>query len=222
MSCEKISIRTYAHTLTCRWTTPKKTQKNCEGNIGHHLKKKKKRTPKVFQRLYVFHLYAQRNHSLKQVWEVGTFHKEEWKNVANVFNCKLPTSSKFEKDSTDNNLLSKKIKRHHIFSFPATPRLLGTPTFRTEKDHHNPNELVLIPQYATRSNQRNIVSESWRTSEICILPLPESGHDRKELPSPHHVIQVGTIASINPQALRRLFVCLYVYFLKCFTFRHWL
>lgn len=103
--------------------------------------------------------------TLKQVWEVGTFHKEEWKNVANVFNCKLPTSSKFEKDSTDNNLLSKKIKRHHIFSFPATPRLLGTPTFRTEKGRHNPNELVLIPQYATRSNQRNIVSESWRTSE---------------------------------------------------------
>jgi hypothetical protein len=29
--------------------------------------KEKKRTPKVFQRLYVFHLYAQRNHSLKTV-----------------------------------------------------------------------------------------------------------------------------------------------------------
>jgi len=33
-------------------------------NIGHHPKKKKIGTSKVFQRLYVFHLYAQRNHSL--------------------------------------------------------------------------------------------------------------------------------------------------------------
>lgn len=156
------------------------------------------------------------------MWEVGTFHKEEWKNVANVFNCKLPTSSKFEKDSTDNNLLSKKIKRHHIFSFPATPRLLGTPTFRTEKDRHNPNELVLIPQYATRSNQRNIVSESWRTSENLYSTFAPNQGTTARSSHPHHVIQVGTIASINPQALRRLFVCLYVYFLKCFTFRHWL
>jgi len=43
--------------------TPKKTQK-----IGRKHRtpseKEKKGTPKVFQRLYVFHLYAQRNHSL--------------------------------------------------------------------------------------------------------------------------------------------------------------
>ena len=44
--------------------TPKKTHKKLDGNIGHHLKKKKTGTPKVFQRVYVFHLHAQRNHSL--------------------------------------------------------------------------------------------------------------------------------------------------------------
>jgi hypothetical protein len=43
---------------------PKKTHKKYDENIGRHLKKKKIGTPKVFQRLYVFHLYAQRNHSL--------------------------------------------------------------------------------------------------------------------------------------------------------------
>jgi hypothetical protein len=42
----------------------KKPHKKYDENIGRHLKKKKIGTPKVFQRLYVFHLYAQRNHSL--------------------------------------------------------------------------------------------------------------------------------------------------------------
>jgi hypothetical protein len=46
MSCEKISIRPYAHTLTCRWSTPKKTHTKCEENIGRHLKKKKKERQK--------------------------------------------------------------------------------------------------------------------------------------------------------------------------------
>ena len=41
-----------------------KSLKKLDENIGHHPKKEKIGTPKVFQRLYVFHLYAQRNHSL--------------------------------------------------------------------------------------------------------------------------------------------------------------
>jgi hypothetical protein len=59
------SMRPYTHTRTCRWTKAKKnTHTKYDENIGRHLKKKKIGTPKVFQRLYVFHLYAQRNHSL--------------------------------------------------------------------------------------------------------------------------------------------------------------
>ncbi len=42
----------------------KKTHTKYDENIGRHLKNQQIGTPKVFQRLYVFHLYAQRNHSL--------------------------------------------------------------------------------------------------------------------------------------------------------------
>jgi hypothetical protein len=53
---------------------PKKTHTKYDENIGGHLKKKKIGTPKVFQRLYVFHLHAQRNHSLS----TEAFPKVNW------------------------------------------------------------------------------------------------------------------------------------------------
>ena len=41
---------------TCKWTTPKKTHKKLDGNIGPHLKKKKKERQKCSNIQYVFHL----------------------------------------------------------------------------------------------------------------------------------------------------------------------
>ena len=58
-------MRPYVHMHTCKWANAKKKHKKLDGNIGHHLKKKKTGTTKVFQRVYVFHLHAQRNHSLR-------------------------------------------------------------------------------------------------------------------------------------------------------------
>ena len=56
----------------------KKSQQKKGKNVGHHLKKKKTGTSAMFQCLYVFHLSAQRNHSLTRqlinsvvaVWEL--------------------------------------------------------------------------------------------------------------------------------------------------------
>ncbi len=58
---------------------PKKTHTKLDKNIGCHLKKKTIGTPKVFQRLYVFHLYAQRNHSLSAPTQT-TNHKPQTTN----------------------------------------------------------------------------------------------------------------------------------------------
>jgi hypothetical protein len=43
----------------------KKSHKKLDKNIGHHPKKKKKERQKC-SNVYLFHLYAQRNHSLKK------------------------------------------------------------------------------------------------------------------------------------------------------------
>jgi hypothetical protein len=57
-------MRLYVHTLTCRWTNAKKSTHKIGQKHRMPSEKEKKGTPKVFQRLYFFHLYAQRNHSL--------------------------------------------------------------------------------------------------------------------------------------------------------------
>ena len=56
-----------AHTRTCRWfftSTLNKITHKIDQKHRTPSEKKKFGTSKVFQRLYVFHLYAQRNHSL--------------------------------------------------------------------------------------------------------------------------------------------------------------
>jgi len=63
---EKISMHPYAHTRTCRWfftSTLKKIKQIIGQKHRTPSEKEKKGMSKVFQRLYFFHLYAQRNHS---------------------------------------------------------------------------------------------------------------------------------------------------------------
>ena len=55
------SMRPYAHTRTCRWSTPKKTHKTCEGNIGRHLKKKKKERQKCSNAYTFFTLRSKKS-----------------------------------------------------------------------------------------------------------------------------------------------------------------
>ena len=49
----------------------KKSQQKKGKNVGHNLKNKKPGTSAMFQCLYVFHLSAQRNHSLKESKNTG-------------------------------------------------------------------------------------------------------------------------------------------------------
>ncbi len=79
-------MRPYAHTCTCRWTNAKKNTHLLWQKHRTPSEKKKLRTPKVLQRLYVFHLHAQRNHSLNENQKVYS-----WR--AYIKFCTRPTTT---------------------------------------------------------------------------------------------------------------------------------